>query len=183
MTGATSGAADDERTRLVVGRLGRPVGLRGEVSVEARTDDADRRFALGAVFATDPDRGPLLLRSARQHQRRWVLGFDGVPDREGAEALRDVLLVLDVTDEEPEPDAWFPHQLEGLRVQDTAGAVLGTVLRVDAGAAQDLLVVRTAGGDVLVPFVAALVPVVDVGAGVVVVDPPGGLFDDVTGAV
>ena len=112
-----------------------------------------------------------------------MLGFDGVPDREGAEALRDVLLVLDVTDEEPEPDAWFPHQLEGLRVQDTAGAVLGTVLRVDAGAAQDLLVVRTAGGDVLVPFVAALVPVVDVGAGVVVVDPPGGLFDDVTGAV
>lgn len=182
MSGSTPGAADDERTQLVVGRLGRAVGLRGEVSVEARTDDAEGRFAVGAVLDTDPDRGPLTLRSARQHQRRWVLGFDGVTDREDAEALRDVLLVLDVSDEEPEPDAWFPHQLEGLRVQDTAGADLGSVLRVDAGAAQDLLVVRTAAGDVLVPFVAALVPVVDVPGGRVVVDPPGGMFDG-TGAV
>lgn len=160
---------------LVVGRLGRPVGLRGELTVEARTDDAARRFVVGESFVTSPDRGPLVVIGARR-QKHWVLAFAGVEDRPSAEALRDVRLLLDVSGEQPEADTWFPHQLIGLEVVDPSGAPLGTVLRVDPGAAQDLLAVATVHGEVLVPFVTALVPTVDVAGRRVVVDPPGGMF-------
>lgn len=165
----------------VVARIGRPQGLRGEVSAEVRTDAPDRRFVPGAVFSTDPaERGPLTLVSGRDHSGVLVLAFEGVHDREGAELLRGVRLLVDVTASD-EPDAWYEHELVGLPVTSPDGEPLGEVLRLQAGGAQDLLVVRsTAGRSVLVPFVSALVPVVDVAGRRVVVDPPGGLFDDDT---
>ncbi|GAA4965314.1 ribosome maturation factor RimM [Kineococcus glutinatus] len=169
----------------VVARIGRPHGIRGEVTVEVRTDDPWRRLAAGAVLRTDPaGAGPLTVRSLREHQGTLLLGFAEHADRSGAETLRDVLLLVDVDEQgDAEEDAWYPHQLAGLVAVDTAGGVLGTVADLLTGTAQDLLVVRPAAGgaDVLVPFVRALVPEVDVPGGRVVVDPPGGLFPS-TGA-
>ena len=162
----------------VVARVGRPHGLRGEVSIEVRTDVPEQRFVPGATFTTDPpDAGPLTLESARDHSGVLVLRFEGHADRSAAEALRGLLLLVDA-DASDEPDAWYEHELVGLRVDDPAGRRLGEVVRLDAGGAQDLLVVRAEdGAEGLVPFVAALVPEVDVAGGRVVVDPPGGLFD------
>jgi 16S rRNA processing protein RimM len=163
----------------VVARIGRAHGLRGEVSVEVRTDVPEQRFVPGAVFETDPaDRGPLTLVSARDQAGVLVLGFAETGDRSAAEALRGTLLVVDA-DASDEEDAWYEDELVGLRVEDPEGRVLGELVRLETGGAQDLLVVRPAAGGehVRVPFVSALVPVVDVPAGRVVVDPPGGMFD------
>jgi 16S rRNA processing protein RimM len=179
-TGATPGAADDEPRRLVVGRLGRPHGLRGELTVLVRTDDPAGRFVPGTGFGTEPDVGALVLSRARSHQGRWLLTFDGFADRDAAERLRDVALLVERGDEEAEEDAWPVEQLVGLRAVHVAGHPLGTVTALESGPAQDLLVVAPAGGGdvVRVPFVTALVPVVDVAGGTVTLDPPGGLFDD-----
>jgi len=163
----------------VVARLGRAHGLRGDVSAQVRTDVPEQRFVPGAVFDTDPaSAGPLTLQSARDHSGVLLLRFTGVDGREGAEALRGTELLLDVGPSD-EPDAWYEHELVGLRAVHVDGTELGTVARLDAGAAQDLLVVAPAGGGelVLVPFVTALVPDVDVAGGRVVLDPPGGMFD------
>jgi 16S rRNA processing protein RimM len=163
----------------VVARIGRAHGLRGEVSVEVRTDVPEQRFVPGTVFGTDPaDRGPLTLVSARDHGGVLVLGFEQTGDRSAAEALRDTLLVVDA-DASDEEDAWYEDELVGLRVEDPQGRLLGELVRLETGGAQDLLVVRPAAGGehVRVPFVSALVPVVDVPGGKVVVDPPGGMFE------
>ncbi len=162
-----------------VARSGRAPGLRGEVSAEVRTDTPGERFVPGASFVTDPaDRGPLTLVSARDHSGVLLMRFEGCSTREGAEALRGTELLVDVTASQ-EPDAWYEHELAGLRAVHVDGTDLGEVTRLDAGAAQDLLVVRPTGGgpEVLVPFVTALVPEVDVAGGRVVLDPPGGMFD------
>jgi 16S rRNA processing protein RimM len=163
----------------VVARIGRAHGLRGEVTAEVRTDVPEQRFVAGAVFATDPAAaGPLTLEAARDHSGVLLLRFAGVTTREGAEAIRGTELVVDVGASD-EPDAWYDHELIGLRAEHVDGSLLGTIARLDAGAAQDLLVVQQADGrpEVLVPFVAALVPEVDVAGGRVVFDPPGGMFD------
>ncbi len=121
----------------------------------------------------------LTLAAARKHTDRWVLRFEDVEVREDAEDLRDVQLLVDASRDEPEDDAWPVAALVGLRAEHVDGTLLGEVVALEAGAAQDLLVVDTRGpaGRVLVPFVTALVPVVDVDGGRVVLDPPGGLFD------
>jgi 16S rRNA processing protein RimM len=180
-------------TELVVARIGRPQGLRGEVSVEVRTDDPDGRFVVGAALRTDPPgAGPLTLSSVRDQSGRTILGFAGVADRTGAEQLRGVLLVVDAEDaptvagSAEDVDEWYDHQLVGLAVQTLDGRPLGTVKRVEHLPVQDLLVIRPArpvpdGGDVLVPFVRAIVPVVDVQGGRILLDPPGGLFEPVEG--
>jgi 16S rRNA processing protein RimM len=165
--------------RLVVARIGRPHGVRGEVSVEVRTDAPDLRFVPGALLWTDPGAaGPLTVDGVRDHNGRLLLTFAQVRDRTAAEALRDVLLLADVGEQE-EPDAWHVDQLVGLRAEGTDGRLLGEVVDLERGVAQDLLVVREPSGHrALVPFVTALVPVVDVDAGFLVLEPPGGLLED-----
>lgn len=170
----------DERVRLVAGRIGRAHGLRGEVSVAVRTDDAPRRFFVGAEFDTDPDRGRMRVAAMRWHQGRLLVGLDGVTDREGADRVSGIDLLVDVTDEVDagdDPDAWHVHRLVGCAVVAPDGVDLGRVVGVAASSAQDLLVVSFQGRDVLVPFVSAIVPEVDVVNARIVVDPPGGLFD------
>jgi len=168
-----------ERVRLVAGRIGRAHGLRGEVSVAVRTDDAPRRFFVGAQFDTDPDRGLVRVVALRWHQGRLLVTLDGITDRDAADRVCDTDLLVDVTDEadSSDDDAWFVHRLVGCAVVDRQGTGLGTVVGVAASAAQDLLVVAYDGRDVLVPFVTAIVPEVDVANARIVVDPPGGLFD------
>jgi 16S rRNA processing protein RimM len=147
--------------------------------VEVRTDVPELRFTDGAQFTTEPvDRGPLTLNTAREHNGVLLLTFEGVADRTAAEALRGTLLLVDAAASD-EPDAWYDDELVGLRAENVDGALLGEVVGLQTGGAQDLLEIRPSGAareTVLVPFVRALVPEVDVAGGRVVVDPPGGLF-------
>jgi 16S rRNA processing protein RimM len=166
---------------LVVGRVGRPQGVRGEVTVEVRTDHPEARFAPGSVLLTEPaERGPLTVAGMRPRSGGVVLAFDGVADRAGAEALRGTVLLVDsaALPAIEDPDEWYDHQRVGLAAVDPAGEALGTVADVVHAPAADLLVVRDeAGREHLVPFVRAVVPTVDVAAGRVVVAAPDGLFD------
>jgi 16S rRNA processing protein RimM len=170
--------------RLVVARVGRAHGIRGEVTVEVRTDSPGERFVPGARLHVTGRHGlagvdAVTLATVRDHNGTLLLAFEEVGDRTAAEALRGALLEADVPAETGDPDAWYDHQLVGLRVVDPAGAELGEVVAVEHPPAQDLLVVRRPDGvHRLVPFVGALVPTVDVGAGLVVVDAPAGLLDD-----
>jgi 16S rRNA processing protein RimM len=170
---------------LVVARVGRAHGVKGEVSVDVRTDEPEVRLAVGSVLTTDPEsRGPLTISSGREHSGRLLLTFEGVRDRTAAEELRGTLLLVDVdpTALPPEDDTWYDHQLVGLRVVDTAGTAVGVVGQVLHLPAQDVLaVVRPDSTEVLVPFVTQIVPEVDPEAGVVVVDPPPGLLDEDSG--
>jgi 16S rRNA processing protein RimM len=167
--------------RLTVGRIGKPQGIRGEVTVEVRTDAPDVRFADGAVLFTDPEeRGPLTVESTRDQNGRLVVAFVGVPDRNAAEQLRDTLLQVDAADIPPtdDPDEFHDTQLIGLAAELVDGAALGEVVDVLHLPHGDVLAVRRdEGPEVLVPFVKAIVPEVDLAAGRVVVDPPDGLLD------
>lgn len=168
---------------VVVGRIGKPHGLRGEVTVEVRTDDPDLRFAPGSQLDVRTPQGSgapwrtLTVRSARWHQSVLLLGFEEWSDRTTAESARGVLLQVTLTEDDAptDPDEFYDHQLAGLEVRNLDGVVIGEVSGLVPGAAQDLLRVRaTDGRDTLVPFVRALVPEVDVSGGfVVVADRPG----------
>lgn len=169
--------------RLVVGRIGRPHGLRGEVTVEVRTDDPARRFAVGSVLATDPaGSGPLTVAASRWHSGRLLVAFEGCHDRDAAEALRDTLLQIDSAELEPlsDPEEFYDHDLIGLTAVTVGGELVGTVADV-LHHGQDLLVVEglgaRSGAEIMIPFVAALVPEVDVTGGKLVIDPPPGLID------
>lgn len=170
--------------QLVVGRIGRPHGVRGEVTVEVRTDDPDLRFAPGTTLATEPaSAGPLTVERARWHKEILLLTLAGVEGRDAAEALRDTLLVVDSADLPPleDPDEFHDHELIGLTVVTTEGEQVGEVRDV-LHHGQDLLVVsRPSRDDAYVPFVKALVPEVDLGKGILVVDAPPGLLDSIEG--
>lgn len=166
--------------QLVVGRVGRAHGVRGDVLVDVRTDDPDERFAPGSALRTDPaERGPLVVRGARMHSGRLVVSFEGVADRTAAEALRGTLLVIDSADLAPldDPDEFHDVDLLGLRALTRDGTDVGVLDDVLHGPGGDLLVIRTADDrEVLVPFVKDIVPTVDVAGGRVVLDPPEGLL-------
>jgi 16S rRNA processing protein RimM len=167
--------------QLVVGRILRPHGVRGELVVDVRTDSPDERYAVGTVFETDPAAsGPLTIVELRPHQGRLLVFFEGVVDRDGADDLRGVLLCVDSSTvaSPADPEEFHDHQLVGLRAELPTGELIGEVTRIDHAPASDLLVVRlTDGRTGLVPFVREIVPAVDVAGGRVVVTPPDGLFD------
>ncbi|WP_324273902.1 ribosome maturation factor RimM [Blastococcus brunescens] len=170
---------------MVVGRIGRPHGVRGLATVEVRTDDPDDRFAPGNVLITDPPkRGPLTVVDKRWHSGTLLLQVaaptgDVYGTREDVDALRNTLLLVPVADlpEIDEPDSYYDHQLVGLSARLADGSVVGEVTAV-RHEAQDLLVLRrTDGGEALVPFVSAIVPTVDLAGGFVLLDPPEGLLE------
>jgi len=172
---------------VVVGRVGKAHGIRGEVSVEPRTDEPERRFAVGSVLATETPAGTaphgpgrparLTVDGIRWHQGRLLVRFAEIGDRTAAESVRGLVLVAEVPDDEvpDDPEEFYDHQIVGLRVLTTDGDEVGTVESVVHGAAQDLLVITTPDArEVLVPFVSALVPEVDVAEGrLLVADRPG----------
>lgn len=171
--------------QVVIGRVVKSHGVTGEMAVEVRTDDPDARFTPGAtVRATRVrDRGAdrsFVIETVRDHGARLLVRLAGVDDRAAADELRGVLLVIDTADLPPitDPDEYYDHQLVGLRVQTGAGERLGTVTDVlHAGAGELLAVRRDDGGELLVPFVAAIVTAVGVEEGLVEVDLPDGLLD------
>ncbi|MCL2315952.1 MAG: ribosome maturation factor RimM [Actinomycetia bacterium] len=165
---------------VIVGRVLRAHGIRGEVVVEPRTDEPERRFVVGSTLQGGR---PLTIVSARPHQGRWLLAFDTVPDRTAAEALVGATLSARVGADETPADAeeFYDRHLIGLRVLRHDGTAAGVVVRVDHPGAQDLLVVATdAGPERLVPFVAALVPKVDLAAGTLHLADITGLLEDDT---
>ncbi len=186
--GASAGSTPDATVEVAVARVLRAHGVRGHLAVLPLTDEPEDRLAAGCVLTVETSTAGLptsleVLRSVVSADR-VLLSVAEVTDRDAAERLRGaVLTALVPVDRSPaDPEEFYDHQLLGLAVVDTAGTALGTVSGVTHGS-QDLLVVTTgaAGPPVLVPFVVALVPVVDPAGGRVVVDPPPGLFDAPTG--
>lgn len=168
--------------QLVVGRVGRAHGIKGEVTVEVRTDEPELRLGPGAVLATDPPAtGPLTVETGRVHSGRLMLRFAGVRDRTGAEALRNTLLIAEIDPEQrpDDPEEFYDHQLADLDVTTRDGRVLGRIEEVSHLPGQDLLIVRTPdGGEVLIPFVQEIVPEIDLEEQRVIVEPPPGLVDE-----
>ncbi|MEV6672469.1 ribosome maturation factor RimM [Streptomyces sp. NPDC051162] len=167
--------------QLVVGRIGRAHGIKGEVTVEVRTDDPELRLGPGAVLATDPAGvGPLTIETGRVHSGRLLLRFAGVKDRTGAEALRNTLLIAEVDPEDtPEdPEEFYDHQLMDLDVVTADGTVIGRITEIAHLPSQDLFIVeRPDGAEVMIPFVSEIVTEIDLDAQRAVVDPPRGLID------
>jgi len=179
-----NGAKRPGTTQLRVGRLLKAHGLKGALKAELYTDDPEKRFVPGAVFSLQvPAESPWHGKTLELAELRWYNGhpvafFEGVDDRTAAESLVKAILWIDADiAEEQEPDAWYDHQLVGLRVLRD-GAEVGEVVRVEHLPAQDLLVVKTADREVRVPLVSAIVPTVDLAGGTVTVTPPAGLFED-----
>ena len=168
---------------LVVGRVVRAHGVTGELVVEVRTDDPDTRFAPGKTLRAKPSRGgperDYVVDSAREHSGRLLLRLDGVADRTAADSMRGTLFLVDSADLPPieEPDEFYDHQLEGLQVVTTTGTPVGSVAEVLHTAAGELLSVRTEDGEVLVPFVSAIVTAVSLNDQTIEIDPPEGLLE------
>jgi 16S rRNA processing protein RimM len=158
--------------------VGRAHGVRGDVFVDVRTDEPERRFAVDTRF--DTERGSLTVAVARWHGRHLLVTFAELADRSAAEAMRGVELRVDVpADERPaDPEEFYDHQLLGLRAETATGDVIGQVSEVLHLPSQDVLLVRHEDREIMVPFVTDLVPVVDVDAGRLVVADRPGLLDE-----
>ncbi|GGW75328.1 ribosome maturation factor RimM [Streptomyces lucensis JCM 4490] len=168
--------------QLVVARIGRAHGIKGEVTVEVRTDEPELRLAPGAVLATDPaSAGPLTIATGRVHSGRLLLRFEGVADRTAAEALRNTLLIAEIDPEElPEgEDEYYDHQLIDLDVVTEDGTEVGRITEISHLPSQDLFIVeRPDGSEVMIPFVEEIVTGIDLEEQKAVIAPPPGLIDD-----
>ena len=178
---------------LVVGRVVKAHGISGELVVDVRTDDPQGRFFAGnrlrlrgsrtgsnSPAGTNPGTRDVEVESARPHGARMLVRLAGVIDRDGADALRGNLFIVDSADLPPidDPDEFYDHQLEGLTVRTVDNVAVGLVAEVLHTPAGELLSVRTAANtEVLVPFVAAIVTSVSLDSGVIEIDPPDGLLD------
>ncbi|WP_406384291.1 ribosome maturation factor RimM [Streptomyces sp. NBC_01618] len=168
--------------QLVVARIGRAHGIKGEVTVEVRTDEPELRLAPGAVLATEPaGAGPLTIETGRVHSGRLLLRFEGVRDRTAAEALRNTLLIAEVDPAElPEdPEEFYDHQLMDLDVVLADGTGVGRITEITHLPSQDLFIVeRPDGSEVMIPFVEEIVSEIDLEAQRAVITPPPGLIDE-----
>lgn len=164
---------------LLIGRVVKAHGIRGEVAVEVTTEDPDRRFAPGEVL-TGRLRGndrPLTVAVARPHQGRLLVTFDEVPDRTAAEGMRGMKFFAAPLDDDGEDDGFYDHELVGLRVLHE-GTDIGEVTGVTHTVNRAILDVSlTAGGEAMVPFVEDIVPEVDLETGTLTITPPDGLLD------
>ena len=164
--------------QVQVARIGKPHGIRGEVTVQVLTDAPEERFAAGEQLLVDPARlGPLTVRSARWNKDILLLGFEQIKDRNQAETLRGARLFIESDDSDDDEDAWYEHELVGLEARIGA-EVVGKVVGLNMMSAQDLLLIEdTDGEEILVPFVTEIVPEVNIDGGYVLLTPPPGLFE------
>lgn len=176
--------AISSKTKLRVGRLVKAHGLKGAIKLELYTDSPDQRFKPGQVLELQvPETSEWFGKTVTVSELRFynqspVLFLEGIDDRSKAETLiKAILLIETEADQLPEePEAWYDHQLVGLRAM-VGQEQVGTVARVDHLPAQDLLAIDTPNGEVLVPFVKQIVPEVNVATGQVSLTPPDGLFE------
>ena len=168
---------------LTIGRVVKAHGVTGEVVVEVRSDDPETRFAPGAVLrakVSDHPERDYVVATVRAHGSRLLVRLEGVGDRDAADALRGSWFFIDSEDLPPidEPDIYYDHQLEGLRVRTTDGRDIGTVVEVLHTPAGELLAVnRGQAGELLVPFVSAIVTSVSLEDRIAEIDPPEGLLE------
>ncbi|KPI01631.1 Ribosome maturation factor rimM [Actinobacteria bacterium OV450] len=168
--------------QLVVARIGRAHGIKGEVTVEVRTDEPELRLSPGAVLLTEPaSAGPLTIETGRVHSGRLLLRFEGVKDRTGAEGLRNTLLIAEVDPSElpEEEDEYYDHQLMDLDVVLEDDTEIGRITEISHLPSQDLFIVeRPDGTEVMIPFVEEIVAEIDLEEQRCVITPPPGLIDD-----
>jgi 16S rRNA processing protein RimM len=172
------------KTKLRVGRLVKAHGLKGALKLELYTDSPDQRFRAGQELELQvPETSEWFGKTVKVAELRFynqapVLFLEGIQDRSQAETLVKAILLIETDLEQlPEdPEAWYDHQLVGLTAL-VGEEVVGKVIRVDHLPAQDLLAIETSNGEVLVPFVKQIVPLVDIKKGQVVLTPPAGLFE------
>jgi 16S rRNA processing protein RimM len=159
--------------KLNVGRIGKAHGILGEATIEVRTDEAEDRFAIGAVLQTE-NHGDLTVASARVHNGILLLGFEGIEDRNSIEALRNELLYAEVDIDAPgvDEDDYHVLQLIGCTAYLVDGDKFGEISDVLNLPGQDVLVIKTESSEVLIPFVHHLVPVVDIKNKKMTVIPP-----------
>ena len=159
--------------KLNVGRIGKAHGILGEATIEVRTDEAEDRFALGAVLETE-SHGNLTVASARVHNGILLLSFEGIEDRNAIETLRNELLYADVDIEAPgvDEDDYHVLQLVGCKAFLVDGDEFGEVSEVLNLPGQDVLVIKSGSAETLIPFVRQLVPIVDIKARRMTVIPP-----------
>ncbi|MCY1217330.1 Ribosome maturation factor RimM [compost metagenome] len=165
--------------QLQVARIGKPHGIRGEVTVQVLTDAPEDRFIPGTRFVVEPaSAGPLTVDSARWNKDILLLGFEGIETRNQAEALRGAKLFIETEElEEEDDEGWYEHELVGLDVR-VGDAVVGTISGLRTLLVQDLIVVESPDGkEILIPFVEEIVPEVNVGEKYILVTPPPGLFE------
>lgn len=189
-TDVASANRGQSKNQLRVGRLVKAHGLKGALKLELYTDNPAGRFVPGAEFTLQvPEASPwhgktITVREYRVMNGNPVVFFQDVDDRSAADSLVRAILWIDQDLEEVEEDAWFDHQLVGLDVVRD-DVVVGRVIRVEHFPAQDLLIVRPVAGatdEIMVPFVQAIVPTVDVAGGRVIITPPPGLFEELPDA-
>jgi 16S rRNA processing protein RimM len=165
---------------VLVGRIARPHGLRGQVIVNPETDFVEDRFVNGATLWARSDRGDeaLTITSARVQNGRPVISFAGFSSIEDAERLAGLeLRVPEETLQTLGEGVYYQHQLVGCEVETMAGALVGEVSRVDGGAAGSLLAVRGARGEVLIPLAQHICVEIDIAAKRIRIDPPDGLLE------
>jgi 16S rRNA processing protein RimM len=165
---------------VTVGRIIRPHHNRGHVMVVSETDFADERFAIGSTLHRERDGRvePLTVNASREHDGRWVVGFEGFASINDAETLRGVELRIPADTLRPlEPGRYYVHDLVGCQVSTTAGVLVGTIERVDLGSGIPMLVVMNGDDEVLVPFSEAICRQVSLAARTVEIDPPDGLIE------
>lgn len=168
-------------SRVVVGRLGRPHGIRGEVTVEIRTDEPELRFAPGSSVFLSSGKS-LEIQSIRWHQSLLLVKFVGIEDRNGSETLRGNLVEVEIDENDlPESDdEFYDRQLVGLKAVEN-GSQIGVVEEVLHLPSQDLLSIKLNDGrEMLLPFIEQFVPEIDLEKNQIIVTPPKGLMDEAT---
>ncbi|WP_104136057.1 ribosome maturation factor RimM [Arthrobacter sp. ZGTC131] len=165
--------------QLQVARIGKPHGIRGEVTVQVLTDAPGDRFVPGTEFVVEPaSAGPLTVHSARWNKDILLIAFEEIETRNEAETLRGAKLFVESEElEDNDDEGWYEHELVGLEAR-VGSQVVGKVSGLNTMPVQDLLVVKTPDGkEILIPFVEQIVPEVNVAEGYVLVTPPPGLFE------
>jgi 16S rRNA processing protein RimM len=165
---------------ILVGRIARPHGIRGQVVVNPETDFVEERFAPGATFWARTGSGAeqLTVTSSRVQNGRPVVGFEGFATVADVERLAGLeLRVPEETLKALEPGTYYHHQLAGCAVRTAAGEDVGRVVRVDGGSAGSLLAVAGARGEVLIPLAAEICVGIDVERRLITIEPPEGLLE------
>ena len=172
--------------RVLVARLGKPHGIKGEVTVQLFTDSPEKRFAQGVQFEVNRDSKPsprfaqLTVKASRWHKNILLVAFDEFGDRNTAETLRDYYLYAEPLETLESEDAWYADELRGFAVHESTfeSSPIGQVTDLITGSAQDLLEIKLLDSrEVLVPFVEEIVPEIDIAREAVIITPPPGLLE------
>ena len=165
---------------VLVGRITRPHGLRGQVAVHPETDFVDERFREGAQLwmQDDGETRPVTIASFRLQNGRPIVAFDGMTRIEDVEPLAGRELRIPEGSLQPlEPGRYYEHQLVGCVVETSDGTGVGPVIRIEGGAGASRLVIEGQRGEIQVPMVEGICAEIDIAARRIRIDPPEGLLE------